>query len=1390
MMAVAENTAREGKNTQDGGAEGAAPALTAKWAELPKLALFLVLAGSIGFARAQIVADKGAPAGQRPVVLKTRDGAPLVNIQTPDAKGLSHNRYTQFDVGGKGAVLNNSRSANPYLAKGTAQLILNEVRSNNPSRLNGIISVEGTKADVVVANPAGIQINGGGFKNARHAVVTTGMPVFKNGTFSGLDVRKGTVTVESGGFDSRGADYTEILSRSLAVQGKIHASNLIASTGAYRADYQTGETAAGTAEGTKPAAAIDTAALGGIYANSIMLIANEKGVGVKNAGTLQAQRQLTVTSAGRIENRGNIRTTALSTHSLPTYLGLEATGSGSAGAVVSDGGRIESRGLLVIESGEDIGLRNNAVVQNTGMAQTGLILDAGRNLVIENSAAVNNHNGSVGLSAGAKTIVRNSTVRSGTVIYSSSKADTAIQAGGRLDAKNSVTLLSNRNIGIEGGISAQTGSIHIEAAKPPSLAANSNPSDITLNNGSLNAARNVVLLAENNINARTGAVKSAGNLYMHADKNLNLTVDSALPAGLKDISLKAAEQAAVKSAAQTLAAAGSLAVEAGNIEIGNTHLKAASGSLTLSAAKGGIRLNAGGGQGLRLEAGRDIEAAATAGNIVSDGLYAAARQGHVSILASGNADLNGETHLNGQTGVYAGSVGRGRLKAVNTDIHAASGGVELLSGGSLEYGGGARRNTVAGSHISAASKNGDTVLRNVYLNAKAGALNINAAKELGLYNVQTASAHNTVFSASGAKAYLNGVDAESGRHMAVSSKGQVLQNTGQPSRNSLKAAGVLSIQGGWWNHANNSLMQGGAVSLKSEHSSVNLSPTADVKAVSNPVLRNDAALKNLDGSLNIEAGQQVYLHPGKTISADGDIGIKAAGRLTLAGRGGSGGNPSAQVSTLSAKGGIRMAAGEVGIHGAGVYAGKDLSITSRQGKLEIRPVKNTFDGLIPAERVGEMLQDIHEISVQTEQLKRHNLAANLLRIRDLNNEKIRLIFQTRAVNKEVKGHKPRGSEHKRPVLNGQNVSLLSAQGIDIAAADITAEKRLEIHAAGLLPQQQGKTPASVAVTGATDTYETGRSHFKSHYDKAVLNKPSRLTGKQGVSISAPFGHADARIDISGSKISAPNGSIGIEAFGGVVFGYNEDNVFTFLKTKGKGGGIIRKTSFNEDHNHLISPAPAVLSAGSGITVKSGGNIDAYSTRFNAPAGRIGLTAGEELNLLSVQQRQHRHYETTRSSRLLGIKIKNRDYSRSESNETGLAVKVTAKGVNTRSGWDTVLEGTEFQTGLGGAKIEAGVGEKARAGARVILKGITDCVAVEENSRSASAVWQRTAGSGSISESLRLPRFEGPAAPVLTAPGGYLADIPKGRLKDEIAKLAAQPGYGYLNRLQTAKNTDW
>nr|WP_228739187.1 hemagglutinin repeat-containing protein [Xanthomonas euvesicatoria] len=246
------------------------------------------------------------------------NGVPLVNITTPSAAGVSRNRYSQFDVGREGAILNNARSQtqtqlggwvqdNPWLATGGARVILNEV--NGPaSRLNGYVEVAGQRAEVIIANPAGIQVDGGGFLNASRVTLTTGTPILSNGALEGYRVNGGAIQVAGAGLDTSGADYTDLITRSLQVNAGIWANQLQASLGNNVVSADQSRVTPQAASGPAPTFALDVGALGGMFANKIWLVGNENGVGVRNAGNIGARAgELVVTVDGRLENTGTLQ---------------------------------------------------------------------------------------------------------------------------------------------------------------------------------------------------------------------------------------------------------------------------------------------------------------------------------------------------------------------------------------------------------------------------------------------------------------------------------------------------------------------------------------------------------------------------------------------------------------------------------------------------------------------------------------------------------------------------------------------------------------------------------------------------------------------------------------------------------------------------------------------------------------------------------------------------------------------------------------------------------------------------------------------------------------------------------------------------------------------------
>lgn len=244
---------------------------------------------------------------------KAANGVPVVNIATPNQSGISHNKYNDYNVGKEGLILNNATGQlnqtqlggliqnNPNLKAGLeAKGIINEVTGANRSNLQGYTEVAGKAANVIVANPYGITCNGCGFINTPNVALTTGKPVLDaSGKLQSLDVTQGAVTIEGAGLNGSQSDAVSIISRATEINAQLHAKDLRVVAGANRVAAD-GSVNALKGEGTAPKVAVDTGALGGMYANRIRLVSSETGVGV-NLGNLNArQGDIALSSAGKV----------------------------------------------------------------------------------------------------------------------------------------------------------------------------------------------------------------------------------------------------------------------------------------------------------------------------------------------------------------------------------------------------------------------------------------------------------------------------------------------------------------------------------------------------------------------------------------------------------------------------------------------------------------------------------------------------------------------------------------------------------------------------------------------------------------------------------------------------------------------------------------------------------------------------------------------------------------------------------------------------------------------------------------------------------------------------------------------------------------------------------
>ena len=867
LMAVAEIACARGKSpaNSNGPAAVAPPGFSLARLRPAAFAALLACGAQLALmhtASAQVVAYKAAPASQRPTILQAGNGVPLVNIQTPSAAGVSRNTYSQFDVDANGVILNNARNnaltqlggwvqGNPWLARGSARVILNEVVSANPSQLLGYIEVAGSAAQVVIANPAGITCNGCGFINASRATLTTGTPIVNGGNLDGYRVEGGTIRIDGAGLDASRSAYTDLIARAVKVNAALWAQTLKVTAGAnvVSADNSSATPIAGS--GPAPAFAIDVASLGGMYAGKITLVGTEAGVGVRNAGWIGASAgEVIVTADGRLTNSGSLVAAG--------YLGIDTrAGIGNTGTLYAQ---------------DDLTLATRGNLDNIG----GLIA-AGNNTTLTASGAGSQITGDA------------------TSVFAA-----GLNADGNLASTGKLTLSASEQVAAHG-----------QQVAGGDLAISARSLDLS---DSSNSAQNIALTASaGDLDLTRASNVASGTFSAHATQALRHD-DARSNAGQLDLvaaSLANARGELVQtgSGSTAITLAGDLDNTAGRIATNSLHLSlsaqtltntdgsiehAGSGNLairatTLTGTRGSIVSNG----ALALSVGTaTLDAATTVAdalNIVAGSLDN--QGGLLSQSGSGASTITVAGHFDNRGGTFS-SKGRATLTAndldnrssgqivVSSDLDLTTGDLandsgRISAGGNLiavaQAVGNAAGLIVAGNDLSLTASRLDN--SDGTLGAVAGSLNVNVSGALDNTRGRIEAAQNLTLASNG----LSNTDGTVvGNALAIDTRSQLLDNR----RGILVATASLDLQTGQLTNHGGLIEAADVLTLDTHGQTLDNSGAGNIIGqrsvnIASGALDNAGGLIGAKGNLDI-TGTTLANTAGGLISSEADIALIAS----------------------------------------------------------------------------------------------------------------------------------------------------------------------------------------------------------------------------------------------------------------------------------------------------------------------------------------------------------------------------------------------------------------------------------------------------------------------------------------------------------------------------------
>ena len=885
-------------------------------------------------------------------VIQTQSGIPQVNIAAPSGAGVSVNTYNQFDVQKPGAILNNSPTivntqqagminGNPNFGAGqSARIIVNQVNSNAPSQLRGYVEVAGNRAEVILSNSAGIQVDGGGFINTSKAVLTTGTPYYgADGSLGGFNVSRGLISVSGAGLNASNVDQVDLISRAVQANAAIYAKNLNVVAGANQVNHDTLAATPIAGDGAAPAIAIDVSQLGGMYANRVFLVSNENGVGVANAGTIAAQAgDLTLQSNGQLvltgktTASGNLTATANSVQNSGTTYAQQSANVSTAGTLSNSGtlaaqqnttvsaGSINSTGTLGagVNSDESVGKSGDLNLSSTGqLTATGQNVAGGSASISGAAVSLTGSqtaaNGNVSLNASAGDLNLSNATTSAQGALNANAAGALINDHGTLSSQGNATLIA-------GGISNQSGKI--SAQGPLNVQSNgsiANQGGTLVSESAMQVRGGAIANNQGTIQSAAGMNISASSLDNSAGRVTSLNSDGLSIATTGQLT-NAAGTTALGAQGGVIGGNGGVAIQSGsvvnhgtvsaqtNLNVDTQSLD--NGSGTLSAAQNAV-INA----GTQLTNGSGSITAGQSATVNAATLSNDAGSVQAAQLSLGATNLSNHGGTITQTGTGAMNVAvsntldnssNGVIQTNSTDLnltpatlindhgkitHAGSGALSISTGALSNQSGTIATNGALSLKAAAVSNSAGTLAAQRQATLDVQSLDNHAGGYIGADSI-TLKAQGAVDNRAGTLEANNGVSVTAD---SLANDGGSLKNVGTSALSvgttnaltntaggTIGGNGAVSVSAGSVDNSSGSLLAGQALSVQSNGAITNAAGL--VQANGNLSLRAQGAINNSAGQIEANGTNSTLALSGSNVdNSDGRIANIGSGATTIDG---------------------------------------------------------------------------------------------------------------------------------------------------------------------------------------------------------------------------------------------------------------------------------------------------------------------------------------------------------------------------------------------------------------------------------------------------------------------------------------------------------------------------